>query len=280
MDVVEIFPTMENQERIPNMRMKSISLKDAQLMFRPFEIVEAMFVVSRFKIKGNLVVPNSLRYNVFSGIFAVLLSVFIIYTNLRSSYASGLTGLDFVKFFCDVQDVIVLVAGCLISFILNVVKAPSNALLPLNTQNLCEIICVHGQRHIINDYIFVNWLYVVYSILAQILWILVFKYAFNEMFEVDQVVSYIVYIIYDTHVLYGARFIKLMRKALQIWIHDARRSPFLSDFEKEDYWNNLFAVYMEIFDAYKTAVDVFDPAVSEHLLNKCLCLVNIHVSNF
>lgn len=267
MDVVEVITIMEGKEESSKRRPKSISLKDVQALFRPFQIVEAIFVLTRYQIKGNLVVQNSLLYNIFSGIFMVSLTACLVFVNLQSSYAEVLTGLDFVKFFCDVQEMLLLSVGNLISYVTNVIKAPSNVLLPSITQNLCEIICLHGQGHIFKKFVFINWVWVVYSVLSEGLWIIIFKYAFHSLFEVDQVVSFIIYIIYDTHVLYGASIIKLMRIALQMWINDARKSDFSSDSEKEDYWNNMFVVYMEIFDAYKTVTDAFHPAVSKDFLN-------------
>ncbi|KAH9644380.1 hypothetical protein HF086_006408, partial [Spodoptera exigua] len=59
----------------------------------------------------------------------------------------------------------------------------------------------------------------------------------------------------------GKLIIKLIREALQIWIQDALESEFVAEFEREEYFDRLFAAYLEIFEAYKTVADAIHPLV-------------------
>lgn len=278
MDVILRIPITPNNEQNLSTDRRLVSLKEVQTMFRPFHIVQYIYFLSKYQIRGNTAYQNSLLYNVFSGLFTALQITYIVIANLRISYSKTLEGIAFVKFFCDLQEVLLMCLGNLINLFTNILKGPTNVLLPPIIQNLCEIIRLHGREDVFKKFTFINWVYVLYCVLSQSMWIIIFEYSFSTVYEMDQVLSYLLYVIYDVNVLYGTRIVKLIREALEIWIEDVRNSELVAESEREEYFERLFTVYLEIFEVYKTVADAIQPLVSlQKLVNLIFLLKNVEM---
>ncbi|KAF9800111.1 hypothetical protein SFRURICE_016988 [Spodoptera frugiperda] len=251
MDTTEtVIDTEEDKERDKN-------LKDFQALFKPFTIVQALFILSKYKIENNVIKPNSTFYNILSAIFSIALLLCHNYITFRPFYVDEWDETLLAKYVCSIQETPLLWLATLMNVYTNILHTQNNAIFAVKMQNVCGILRNNGGS--IHTFIILNWFNIVSVISFQITWILIFKYAFSSIYHTYELVGNMVYIIFDTNIVYTITVMRFLSKAFLSWIDETKKCQLAINCNSKHFWNKMFRDYVDIYEAYEIAAKVLNP---------------------
>lgn len=230
--------------------------KDLQSILRPLNMMQAMFFCTKYRIQDDIISENSFRYYIFSS-FGILLNIVLFTTSMINIISP--TNRSLGKTIVEVGQKYSIVSnsfGFLINYYTNVIHRHRNVLLVCKIQKIHKFLKFRGRKFII-----VHWFYV---ILFHCLYVyfLFSVYLFHRAIDVETVIVFYVSINFDFNILYAKSLLKILCSSVRIWTEDLRRSGYLTGSDYEDYWENMFEVFMEIFKVYRLIEKTFQGQVS------------------
>lgn len=234
-------------------------LKDYQALFRPFTIVQNVFMLSKYKLKNNTVQPNSTFYNVLSIVYSLALLICHHFSTFRPFYANKCKGSLLERYVCVMQESPVLWLGIFINVCTNIVQRQNNVLFVLKIQNVCAFLRNSGSN--IDKFTIFNWCNVIFDIGFQISWILIFNYAFTSTMHTYELLGNVIYVIFDTNIIYTITLMRFLLMAFRSWIDESKKWHLETNFNNRVYWNKMFGDYVDIYEAYEIVAKVFNPLV-------------------
>ncbi|PZC77073.1 hypothetical protein B5X24_HaOG200723 [Helicoverpa armigera] len=249
-------PSFEKSELSSN----NVIEKDVQALLKPFNVIFALFISSKYRIQNDVIYQNTLLYKILSGISYTFLIAGYFYSIFRTAFIYKWEGINFTKQWCNVFIYAIYFLCCVINYHTNIVCSKINVVLVFKIQNISEILKVKGIS--LNDFIKFNWVYFTILNVYHVFWIVFFTIAFSDTYEYYEFLTNYVYILFDMSVLHGTRFLKVLRQPLKLWIREMRNSDSVLDEDNEYFWNNMFRIYEEILDTYQILTKTIQPVVS------------------
>ena len=223
--------------------------KYVQSVVRPFDLMAALYILSKYKTKNGFVAPNSFFYNVVSGVWSLVFIITYFLSLFRKFFTTGLEGYNFVNLFTNILIFFLYFMENVVNFCTNVMHRYSNVILALRIQNICEMFKVNGES--LKTYIFMNWIYLFAVIFNHIIWLISYNISFSSVTSFDEIITNTFNLIFDSNMLYFGRLMKLILQPLEIWVDDVRKLIIMNDTGNEFYWERKFRVYMDIVGAYE-----------------------------
>ncbi|PZC77074.1 hypothetical protein B5X24_HaOG200724 [Helicoverpa armigera] len=251
---------MVTVEVIPVNKNKQIIEKDVQSLFKPFNIMFALFFCSKYRIRNDVIHTNSLFYKVVSGICCLAIFIGYCISVFIKIFTIHLEGINYSKFCYNITVCALFFSGYTLIYYTHVIESNRNVLLMYKIQNIYKIVKTRGV--FVKNFIKYNWIGVAVVALYQLLWILFFTIAFASNYEYYEVIANYVYVIFDLTGLYCVRIMRIIREPLRLWLDDVKNVQHVDHEGKASFWNKMLRIYLETLDAYQVAARTIQPGVS------------------
>ncbi|PZC79306.1 hypothetical protein B5X24_HaOG201003 [Helicoverpa armigera] len=227
--------------------------KYLQRIFQPLDIMQAIFLSTKYKIRDNIITPIGRIYSFISisGEFGLMIVYYFLYihtdiwTDNINHFIFGVV--DFILYFC----------GVLLNPLVNVIQKLNNVLLVLKLQNIHRVLNMNENyfKHIIIS----NWIFSFTVSNFQLLWLCGYYYAFYNI-GVDNILTVYICIRFDMNVVYATRTIKLLCKSLEKWTEDLWRSGYFEDSD-DQYWDRMFEAFLDTIKAFHIIETIYQQTV-------------------
>lgn len=232
--------------------------ENLQSMLKPLNMMQALILCAKYKIRDDVVTVNSIQYSVLSLIGLFIVAITCVYG--ASLDLSSETKADVTVF--DILHYVVSNGLCFIGYLLNYYTnfkyRYDNALLLLKTQNANNILKFDSKK-----YIRINWAAVVAMNCFYIFWMFYYSILFLQFRWWDMMTSYFE-ILFDINVIYASRLLNLLTHYLIVWVKNVKSSGFLGEMDNENYWSKIFNAFLEVFDVYQLLEKTFHVLVSNN----------------
>ncbi|PZC77050.1 hypothetical protein B5X24_HaOG200699 [Helicoverpa armigera] len=250
------------EDGISNSNDRNVIGKDAQAWLKPWNLMDALFICSKFKIKDNVISSNSLFYNIMSITSCLVLVLIYFYCIFKDCFHIAWEGLLLAKYVHYCFEYLVYVIGVIIAYFFNIKNRHSNVVFALKIQRICEIFKIHGKS--LKSLIVLNWVLVIVLNSYQVFWVFFFYYAFSRYgFPIEELVPNYFNIQFDVNAVHTSRIMKLMWQTLRTWLEGLQNVYIVEDEDVEHYWRKIIAVYKEIIEAYDIFRKSFQVLVRE-----------------
>ncbi|PZC77064.1 hypothetical protein B5X24_HaOG200713 [Helicoverpa armigera] len=229
--------------------------EDLQSVLKPLNFMQAVFFLSKYSIRNNLIKPNSLIYDLISVTCLLMFRIVSIYRIIIFSFASKWTPLLQFLYVSQILDSIFYSVGFLLNNYINIVYSKINIGLVLKLQFVHKVLNIN--RHKLRPLIIYNWIFAIsvysYFIIFNLyMWL---KFPNPSYYALILVFSALAF---DINIVYALLLIKLLTQMLRIWLVEIQELTNVGmSGSDESYWNKMFDVYKNILEAYKTVEELF-----------------------
>lgn len=247
-------------ESVNTNKMRVID-KDLQLMLKPLNVIQALFLCAKYKIRDSIIITNNVHRNLWSIASMLILTAFhfhSVYFNIKFKHPKQLS--TFIQsLFLALGFVVGL--KMVLNYYLTMKHRHENVMLLLKLQNVHRNIQIDGRK-----YTKANFAAVVALNCFYFFWMLLQCCAF-KLYWWEYITIYSLLLL-DINVLYAARILNLLRRHLEIWIKKVNGSGNDGDSESETFWVKMFNSFVDCFDAYQLLKKIFEVIVSTHNLQQ------------
>lgn len=250
-------------ESVSNVYDNILIDKDVQAWLKPWNLIDSLFICSKYNIRDNVISPNSFFYNIISVISGLILALLYFFCNLKASFYVTWEGLAYAKYVNYSIMVAAYFIGVILIYFVNIKQKNSNVIFALRIQRLCEIFKIHGKS--LRNSIHINWIYVIALNCYHVFWVSFFHYAFSSYgFPIEELVINYFNIQFDISALHASRVMRLTWQTLTTWVEAEVKVEITEEEDNEFYWNKIISVYKTILETYDIARKSFQLLVSKY----------------
>lgn len=230
--------------------------KQLQSILKPINILHTFLSSNKYKIRDNVITPNSFR-DCFLSLIPVLIIISCSIYSLKLTYTTFPSGtLNLViRTSYTISVVSDGIVSCL-NYLANVKNRQNNVLLISKLLNPGMLFKINGKKHLI-----INWASIVTVICFYILFDLYFWYSIEGLNVVDIIIT-TYFITFDLNLIYVTRLLNLLSCYLESWIQDVKSFGYTAEVDNEIYWIKMFDVFSDVLEAYKLIQKTFEKLVS------------------
>ena len=231
--------------------------KNVQSMLFPLNLIQYIVFHPKYRIKNNVISPNSRIAN-FVSMVATLVSIsafihctYVGLTN-KQSIARNTVMVSIALFTCFFYSF-----GFTINFVIGLIQSKSNVKFVLTFQKVHRFINNDTDVNHINIWIWIDFLVVL------VIYFIVFTYLQIKM-GAPFSSAYTVYflIIFDVNIIYVIRIIRLLTNKVDLWNSQHLNLPEREDIPEINCCTRLFQAYVDILECYNIHKDSFQQFVS------------------
>lgn len=228
--------------------------KDVQSMLMPLNLMQHIMFCPKYRIKDNVITPNS-RISNFVSMIATVVFIYIFIFNMCEMISVELTGFNY--FLC-VYNGIYTSFGFVMNFMTGVIQTKSNVKFVLTFQNVHRFI---NNETSFNHIIIWNWI-VVLGILGFDVIFTVYLHI-NIGFPFYSAYTAYLVIFFDCNIIYVIQIINCLENKVKLWNIRIYNSQDIEEVTcGQNYNTRLFQAYFEILQCYDIFKHTFQQFVS------------------
>lgn len=227
-------------------------------MFRPFQIMHAIYFLPKFQIESNIISPNGVFAKIFNacGLIAVLsLHVYRIIVFTRSSTAYLDVFYYFIAFYYNYK--------------INVYNSLINVEFLIGLQSNFSMI--NKNRTVIRNSTIFNW--IACSSIFVFHFIMI-----SEIYNITRVNLIVIISIFSTQnfdfqMVFASQMIKLMRINFEVWLFKAKtaceyphRTFYRNGINSSEFWQDMYDIYLDLLKTFESYQKCFGVLVSGHFV--------------
>ena len=229
---------------------KNVVDKYVQAMILPLNLMQTIALCPKYIIKDNVISPNNfiIRFYCFCGTLFFLSAYLYRVCFLYDVYISKSI---FILLF-GIFDFIFYFNGFATNFIINIFQSNNHVHFVLNFQDIYKCFCSEIS---LRSFIFGNWISV-----ATILFfyaVVITMLSYDPSVPSCIIVSTVCLLIFDAHMIYAIRLIKLLRINVGLWIHLLHSEVSTNAV----YCKRMKKVYVKIIECYNIIKSSFQSIV-------------------
>ena len=227
----------------------NLVVKELQSVLKPMNMMQAVFFCAKYKIRDNMIMTNSVSYNVFSIFAMFIVTCGCYYFTFESPLRNDEMGIKFYQHLVKVYIFIVICFGTFLNYCSNIMQRHSNILFVMKIQAIYTKIEIN---EVLKRVIIPNWISVLALDFYHIMYI-AFSYFIIDFLGLKMGLSFTTYVwlSYDMNVFYATRVMKILTETVKSWVKKVKNYEDVEHSQNEDYWKTMFDVYLEILEAYK-----------------------------
>lgn len=252
-NTIESLPTHVNDEVLNNNLIETV----LRSILNPLNMIGKWFFCVKYKLKDNRITPNSFLYDVLSFFVTLLLLSICFYVMFRKPLSVDLEGFHYFYYMVDIYEFALYSSGLMLNCFNNIFHKRNNVLLVLKIQHIYSNLKITGN---FKRFFISNWLCVIAINCYHVFWVFYYYFAFT-IISFDNILTSYLLISIDMNIIYVTRIMKLMVPPLKVWVKGVQSSEYIEDANTESFWNDMFKIYMEIFEAYDLIDKTFNRLV-------------------
>lgn len=221
--------------------------KELQSILKPLNLIQALFVCAKYKLKNDRITPNTLKYNLAS----VLTTVINLSLLLHTTFAAP--SLDSLLY------IMIAMIGLGLNCYISITESENSVLLVIKIENVLKAV----KSKNIRQFLFYNWSCIIGLHISM--FILILYYSFFNMINYLELFNDYSLITFDVNILYAGILIKIVWNSLKLWLKELQQleadSRSGNDVDS-NYWNDKFETFMNIIEAYQLIDRTFRILVS------------------
>lgn len=246
-----IFENSSRRCQLKKINTESVD-KDIQSMLRPLNILQTLCFCPKYRIKINIIHPNSLLSNVLSVCGAMffisvfLYRVIVLYLNdfVRENL-NFLCTFSYCVFWCCF-------VGYSLNCFLNIGLAHKNIEFVLTIQRIHRFL---NNKKLLKYFTLVNWITVLCFFTTHILFVYCNYWEMSTLFL-------LFLFCFDANLIYAMQCITLLKGMLDSWNEEVLHPQLMWDMDMKDYCKTMFLTYTDILTGYDTLKLTFKHFVS------------------
>lgn len=180
----------------------------------PFNSMQYLFFLPKYKIYKNFITFNSFRVNILSIIGVIIPTVAYIFRSIKL-FSSASINVYFVMFLSF--DFCFYISGFSVSYISNIVYKTDNIELVLNVQRIFKMLKFKRYQHFLSCAV-ISWV-AVYSIVIFYIIMNGLYLILSKSFVLDIVTTFF-FIYFNASVVYAGRVLNIITIQLKLWISE------------------------------------------------------------
>lgn len=240
--------------------------KDVQSMVLPLNLMQYFIFCPKYRIKNNMITPNSLLSNCFS----IIITLFYIFLTILCAYLYCSSKKQ-INSFSDISSIyhcIFYCIGFVVHFVTGIIQTKKHVHFVLTFQKIHRML-----KNETNFNYFIIWTWML-GIIALGFYVVHFTYI---MFKINSSFFHIyngyLLVIFDFNIIYAARVIQMLTKKIELWNFHVLNPRELQDKHGENYIKNMFDTYVHILECYDIFKICFRECVSTYIK-----VINIKIS--
>lgn len=230
--------------------------EEVQAMFLPLNLMQHFMLCPKYRIRNNIITPNTLISN-FVSIIGTLLFIFsLVYHVILLTY-HDCPGCLYFSNISEYFDCIFYCAGFTLNLVFGIIHSRKNI----------KFILTFQQVHIfLNDdisskhFIIWNWIII---ISFQIVYFFIYTYFFIRLrLPLFLLYGMLLLIFMNYNIIYATRVIKLLEDKVILWNIQALHSLNIGEILKQRHCEKVFQAYASILECYDIHKDCFQQLVS------------------
>ena len=229
--------------------------KDVQSLLWPLNLMQCIMFYPKYRIKNDLITPNSQISNFISMIATIVFSSLFSYTSFSENPES--LGFPTFTLIANFNNSLLFGFGFCMNFVIEVIQTKNNVQFVLTFQNVHRFL---NKGANVNHFIIGNWILGIMALSYYVIIFTSFAALTGACFS-DLFVCYFL-VVFDFNIVYATRLVKLLEKQVSLWSIQVLNSRGFEDTQREDYYKKAFQVYVEILECYSTCKLCFQKLVS------------------
>lgn len=214
---------------------------------KPFNLMQTVFVASKYKIKNGYITSNGVCYDIISFFGSLIFINAFIYCRLIRDFN-----------YRNVGHIITFSFGYFVNWYFNTTLKQKNILLVNKIQKLCRSLTFDAS--FFNRFTFHNWTCVIGVNMYYILLICHLTYVFG--FSVIYLaMCFYCYVIFDINMSYATAVVKFLCISLERWLEHVQKTGYSEKWIQDFIWDKLLDDYLDILDVYQLTENTLGPHV-------------------
>lgn len=236
----------ETNELNENPQNENVVDKYLQSIFKPMNIMEALFVCTKYRIRDNVITPNSNLYCVMSVCATIILTAINYVMFFMTPNRTGLEVFEY--FFLNIFDFILYFIGGFLDVLTKIGQRFNNVSFVLKIQNVHRILNLNGGSF--SYFTMFNWACVIAINCFHFVWTWMYFFIFYEVGLANIISSYTC-IRFDMNMICATRNLMLVNRTFKLWMAELRRSGFVSGVSDDRYWDSMFESYVDTLETFQ-----------------------------
>lgn len=246
---MKIIRNIRHKYSVENILNKTVD-KDVQSILLPLNLMQYCTFCPKYRIKYNVITPNSFA-SYFVSMIATLLFIFsYMYRGFTVSLYNKLLGNSVFKLFIIYYEMVFYGLGYIMNFVISIIRTNESIRFVLTFQKVHRFLNnkSSSKNFIISSWIFVIVAPCIYFCLFTCICILI-EFPYNTLYYCYTV------LIFDFNMLYAIRITQLLESKVNLWK--------LNFQEMENmHCNRMFQAYVDILDCYNIHTHCYQQFVS------------------
>lgn len=250
-----------------NFILDNIVDDDVQSIIFPLNLMQYMMFCPKYRIKNDLITPNSVITNLFSIIVTILFTLWFLYRNIMLYFFKDFMGVSAFTYFISYFDCLFYSTGFIMNYVTGIIHSKQYIKFVLTLQNVHRFLNTetNTRRSIIW-----NWITIVTYICGYIAvffptTILIFLYTNRPFYHI--ILKYI-FMFFDFNVIYALLQLKILEYKVILWNEQALITR-EEDMYTRNYIKNMFQSYIDMLECYDIQKSCAQHFVSIFSINSC-----------
>lgn len=228
-----------------NFLLNNVVDDDVQSILLPLNLMQYIMVCPKYRIKNDLIFPNSSIFYFVSLLVTLLYISLLWYRNSTMVFFEDFMGAMNFTYFISFFDCVFYSVGFTINYAVNLIQTKKFIKFVLTFQKVHRFL--HNE-YFTKSFIIWNWIIVILSISGYITVFSYFCININAPFYA-MLVTYF-FIFFDFNIIYAIRILKLLEHKVVLWNIQATENLETEDINQENYMKKMFQTYVDILESY------------------------------